>query len=88
MRQALCWVAAAVALYLTSSGALAGQADERFNLLQRLGLAEASRSSSIEIEMTNFEHPAASAGQPGVEYAGSREGATCAIAESSSCTQF
>lgn len=68
-------------LYLTSPGTPAGQADERSNLLQRLGLAEASRSSSIEIEMTNFEHPAASAGQPGVEYAGSREGAPCASVE-------
>ena len=74
-------MAGAVALCLTSPGAPAEQADERSNLLQRLGLAEASRSSSIEIEMTNFEHPAASAGQLGVEYAGSREGALCAAAE-------
>ncbi|KAK9839447.1 hypothetical protein WJX81_002611 [Elliptochloris bilobata] len=51
-----------------------GQADERSSLLQRLGLAEASRSSSIEIEMTNFEQHSPSAGQPGVEYAGSRDG--------------
>ena len=64
---------------ISPPGAPAGQADERTNLLQRLGLTEVSRSSSIEIEMTNFEHPPASAGQPGVEYAGSRDGALHAL---------
>ncbi len=53
----------------------AGQADERSSLLQRLGLADASRSSSIEIEMTNFEQQPPAHGPLGAEYAGSRDGA-------------
>ena len=78
---ALCPAAAALAHCTSQARAhVPGQADERSNLLQRLGLAETSRSSSVEIEMTNFEHPAASAVQLGVEYAGSRDGALSAVA--------